>query len=127
MTLAFSRFTFALTLATLGTTGALATFAPAAHAQAQMSETEKKAAARSAYTEGVQLEESGKFAEALARFEAAQKLFDAPTHQLHIVRCQAKTGRLVEASEHYEALTRRSLRPGGRRSPSASRATPRPQ
>lgn len=109
MTPAFSRFTFALTLATLGTTGALATFAPAAHAQAQMSETEKKAAARSAYTEGVQLEESGKFAEALARFEAAQKLYDAPTHQLHIARCQAKTGRLVEASEHYEALTRRSL------------------
>ena len=109
MTPAFSRFTFALTLATLGTTGALATFAPAAHAQAQMSETEKKAAARSAYTEGVQLEESGKFAEALARFEAAQKLFDAPTHQLHIARCQAKTGRLVEASEHYEALTCCSL------------------
>lgn len=106
---AFSRFTFALTLATLGTASALVTFAPVAHAQAQMSETEKKAAARSAYTEGVQLEEQGKFAEALARFEAAQKLYDAPTHQLHIARCQAKTGRLVEASEHYEALTRRSL------------------
>lgn len=78
-------------------------------ARAQMSDTEKKAAARSAYAEGVQLQDAGKPAEALARFEAAQKLFDAPTHQLHIAECQSLTGKLVESSETYELLIHRNL------------------
>ncbi len=82
-------------------------FASAAHAQ--MSETERKAAARAAYQEGVQLQDQGKAGEALGRFEAAQKLFDAPTHQLHIAETQALTGKLVEASETYETLIRRPL------------------
>ncbi len=81
-------------------------------ARAQMSETEKKAAARAAYQEGVKLQDDGKAADALARFESAQKLFDAPTHLLHIAECQALTGRLVEASETYETLARKSLPPG---------------
>src|SRR5262249_40398378 len=70
----------------------------ASRADAQMSEGEKKAAARAAYQEGVQLQDQGKPAEALARFEAAQGLYDAPTHLLHIAECQALTGKLVEAS-----------------------------
>jgi hypothetical protein len=81
-------------------------------ASAQMSDTEKKAAARAAYQEGVKLQDDGKFADALARFESAQKLFDAPTHLLHIAECQALTGRLVEASETYETLTHKTLAPG---------------
>jgi hypothetical protein len=81
-------------------------------AGAQMSEGEKKAAARAAYTEGIDLQEKGKPTEALARFEAAQALFDAPTHLLHIAECQALTGKLVEASETYELLVRRQLPPG---------------
>lgn len=81
-------------------------------AGAQMSDTERKSAARAAYTEGVKLQDDGKYAEALVRFEAAQKFFDAPTHLLHIAECQALTGRLVEASETYEALTRKSLPAG---------------
>lgn len=81
-------------------------------ARAQMSDTERKSAARAAYTEGVKLQDDGKYAEALTRFEAAQKFFDAPTHLLHIAECQALTGRLVEASETYEALVRKSLPPG---------------
>ena len=80
-----------------------------AFANAQMSEGEKKAAARAAYTEGITLQDKGSPAEALARFEAAQKLFDAPTHLLHIAECQALTGKLVEASETYETLARRPL------------------
>src|SRR4051812_13661140 len=88
----------------------------AALANAQMSEGEKKAAARAAYIEGVALQDKGNPAEALARFEAAQKLFDAPTHLLHIAECQVLTGRLVDASETYETLTRRSL---GRDAPDA--------
>jgi hypothetical protein len=81
-------------------------------ASAQMSETEKKAAARAAYQEGVKLQDDGKFADALTRFESAQKLFDAPTHLLHIAECQALTGRLVEASETYETLSHKTLPAG---------------
>lgn len=81
-------------------------------ASAQMSDTEKKAAARAAYQEGVKLQDEGKFEEALRRFESAQKLFDAPTHLLHIAETQALTGRLVEASETYETLARKTLPPG---------------
>src|SRR5262245_4965590 len=101
-----SALRFIVALASLG---AVPSFADDARAQAQMSETEKKAAARSAYQEGVQLQDAGKYPEALGRFEAAQKLYDAPTHILHIAQCQAKTGRLVEASETYEGLVRRPL------------------
>jgi hypothetical protein len=81
-------------------------------AHAQMSETEKKAAARAAYQEGVKLQDDGKYADALARFESAEKLFDAPTHLLHIAECQALTGRLVEASETYEVLIHKALPAG---------------
>ena len=81
-------------------------------ARAQMSDTEKKAAARAAYQEGVKYQDEGKAADALVRFESAQKLFDAPTHLLHIAECQALTGRLVEASETYELLSRKTLAPG---------------
>ncbi|MBX3207606.1 MAG: hypothetical protein KF764_21330 [Labilithrix sp.] len=81
----------------------------AVSAGAQMSEGEKKAAARAAYMEGVALQDKGNPADALGRFEAAQKLFDAPTHLLHIAQCQALTGKLVEASETYETLTRKTL------------------
>lgn len=78
-------------------------------ARAQVSEAESKAFARRAFLEGVELQDKGMPGEALARFEAAQARFDAPTHQLHIAECQALTGKLVEASETYEELVRRSL------------------
>ncbi len=78
-------------------------------ASAQMSETDRKAAARAAYMEGIALQDASKPAEALVKFEAAQKLYDAPTHLLHIAECQAATGKLVEASETYELLIRKPL------------------
>jgi len=81
-------------------------------ARAQMSDTERKSAARAAYTEGVKLQDDGKYAEALVRFEAAQKFFDAPTHLLHIAECQALSGRLVEATETYELLARKPMPAG---------------
>lgn len=82
---------------------------PARAAHAQMSETERKAAARAAYMEGVQLQDANKPADALAKFEAAEKLYDAPTHLLHIAQCQAAVGKLVEAQETYEVLIHKSL------------------
>jgi hypothetical protein len=77
----------------------------------QMSEAERKAAARSAYAEGVQLQGAHDCAHALPRFEAAQRLFDAPTHVLRIAQCQAETGMLVEAQESYSTLSHLTLAP----------------
>jgi hypothetical protein len=74
-----------------------------------MSESERKATARAAYMEGIGLQEKGSCPEALPRLETAQKLYPAPTHQLHIGQCQAATGKLVEAAETYEELVRISL------------------
>lgn len=82
---------------------------PSVVANAQISDGERKAAARAAYAEGVELQDKGRPADALTRFEAAQKLFDAHTHLLHIAECQALTGKLVEASETYETLVRKPL------------------
>jgi hypothetical protein len=74
-----------------------------------MSESERKAAARSAYLEGAALQEKGDCVHALPRFAAAQKLFDAATHQLRIAQCQVATGKLVEAQESYETLVHKNL------------------
>lgn len=92
-----------------------ATFAPprSAHAQAgELSEAERKAAARSLFQEGVRAQDAGRYADALVLFSKAQKLYDAPTHLLHIAECQALTGKLVEAAETYETLKRVPLAPG---------------
>lgn len=74
-----------------------------------MSGSERKATARAAFLEGAKLQEGGNCPQAIARFEAAQKLYDAPTHLLHLAQCQAATGKLVEASESYETLIRAPL------------------
>ena len=79
--------------------------------QAQMSEAEKKAAARAAYADGVQLQDRKDCEHALARFEAAERLFDAPTHLLHIAQCQAATNRLIESQETYATLVHLTLPP----------------
>lgn len=81
-------------------------------ARADLSDAERRAAARSLFAEGVTLQDQGKAAEALTRFERAQKLFDAPTHLLHIAECQALTGQLVEAAETYRVLVHTPLPEG---------------
>lgn len=81
-------------------------------AHADLSDAERRAAARTLFSEGVTLQDQGKAAEALTRFERAQKLFDAPTHLLHIAECQALTGHLVEAAETYRLLVNAPLPEG---------------
>lgn len=71
-----------------------------------LSESERKATARAAYIEGVGLQDKNDCAGALPKFEVAQKMFNAPTHLLRIAQCQAALGKLVEAQETYETLTR---------------------
>jgi hypothetical protein len=77
-----------------------------------ISESERKAAARAAFQEGMELQGQKSYAEALARFQYAERVFDAPTHHLHIAQCLVMTGKLVEAQESYETLTHRELPPG---------------
>ena len=80
-----------------------------ASAGSWMSDSERMASARAAYQEGVELQAKPSYSEALARFQYAQRLVDAPTHLLHIAQCLASTGKLVEAQESYETLTHREL------------------
>lgn len=125
------RYTATMKPGTSGATiAAAANVTPAASASAKpaasappgppidMSESERKATARAAYMEGVRLQEAGNCGEALPRLEAAQKFFSAPTHLLHIGQCQAATGKLVEAAETLETLSRLPL---GKDSPDAFR------
>lgn len=78
---------------------------------AEMSESERKAAARAAFIEGVELQDKGDCQNAMQRFETAQRLYDAPTHLLHLAECQAATGKLVEAHETYNTLDKMKLPP----------------
>jgi hypothetical protein len=68
-----------------------------------------KATARTLATEGIDLFNEGRFAEALDRLERAQALFDAPIHLLYIARAQTRLGDLVEATETYRRLIRVEL------------------
>lgn len=81
---------------------------PVTNPPSSMSESERKSSARAAFQEGVVLLEKNP-QEALAKFQTAQKLFDAPTHIFRIGQCLALTGKLVEAQEVYEVLTRRDI------------------
>jgi hypothetical protein len=70
----------------------------------QLSEADRKASARAAFADGVELQDHGDCPRALARFETAERLHDAPTHLLHLAQCQATLGKLVEAQESYATL-----------------------
>ena len=82
-----------------------------AHAQSATVSDADRAAARELYVQGVQLQQAGKYEPALDKFQRAQAVLGAPTHQLHIAQCQAALGKLVEAAETYRSLNRTSLAP----------------
>jgi len=108
-----SRASRALALVAVVSTALPLVHPRAASAQtAQLSEAERKAAARSLFTQGTKDQDAGRPAEALVLFQKAQKLYDAPTHLLHIAQCQVLTGKLVDAAETYETLKRVQLAPG---------------
>jgi hypothetical protein len=85
---------------------------PASVPASTMSESERKASARAAYQEGMELQAQRTWSDALSRFQYAQRLLDAPTHLLHIAQCLVATGKLVEAQETYETLTHHELTAG---------------
>lgn len=70
-----------------------------------------KAQARQLGIDGVAAFERGDWSAALARFEAAERLFHAPTHLLFIARSQAQLGQLVAARETYVRLEQETLPP----------------
>lgn len=82
---------------------------PAALQPSAQRSDEERAAARAAATEGVQLLEAGRNAEALDRLRRAEALVHAPTHLLYIARAEVKLGLLVEASETYVKIVREAL------------------
>lgn len=102
--------TAAVASATAPTPGSATSAATATvDATSSLSESERKATARAAYIEGVELQNKNDCAAALPKFQVAEKMFSAPTHLLHIAQCEAATGKLVEAHEHYETLTRLAI------------------
>jgi tetratricopeptide (TPR) repeat protein len=76
-----------------------------------MTDAEKRSAARAAFQEGTELQEKGRCVEAIPRFQAAQHLLEAPTHLLHLAQCLGATGKVLDAQEIYEALVRTKLEP----------------
>jgi hypothetical protein len=80
-------------------------------ARAQVTDSER-AAARELFKEGDELQRTGKFSEALDKFQRAQKVYSAPTNELRIAECQAALGQLVEATESYRSALRMPLPPG---------------
>lgn len=78
---------------------------PATAPADSMSDSERRAAARAAYQEGVDLQSQKNYGGAIERFQAAQKIFDAPPNLVHLAQCYAAAGKLVEAYETYETLT----------------------
>lgn len=95
----------------LGTTPSPSTSTSATSPRPEMSESERKATARAAFIEGVELADKGDCTHAIARFETAQRLFDAPTHLQHLADCQVSVGKLIEAQENYETLAHANLSP----------------
>ena len=71
-----------------------------------------RSAARELGAEGMALFRKGSYAEALDKFNRANKLMHAPTLGVRAARCLAKLGRLVEAAERYLEVTRFKLAPG---------------
>jgi hypothetical protein len=91
--------------------GGLGLLLRAAPVLAQVSDSQR-AAARDLFKEGDTLQRSGKFVEALDRFQRAQAVYEAPTNLLRIAECDAALGRLVESAEAFRAVLRAPLPPG---------------
>lgn len=90
----------------------LVAFSLSSSAIAQPISDADKQAARDLYYRGVELQNAGKFAEALDAFKRAERVIDAPTNLLHIAECQAALGHLVEATETYRRLINTRLATG---------------
>lgn len=78
-------------------------------ALAQVVSEADRQAARELFQQGFQLQQAGKYTDALDKFQRAQAVYNAPTNLLHIAECQAQLGQLVESTETYRGLARLML------------------
>jgi hypothetical protein len=78
-------------------------------AVAQVVSEADRQAARELFQQGFQLQQTGKYTDALDKFQRAQAVYSAPTNLLHIAECQAQLGQLVESTETYRGLARLTL------------------
>jgi hypothetical protein len=99
------------TLAFLATPALLLTLAWSPPLLGQVTDAER-AAARELFKEGDDLQRAGKMAEALDKFQRAQKVYSAPTNELRIAQCQAALGKLAESAESYRTVLRMPLPAG---------------
>jgi hypothetical protein len=86
-----------------------AAFAFARSALAEDVSPEDRASARALGIEGVRLAESGDCPSAIPKFEAAEKLFHAPSTLERLGECQIKIGRLVAGTENLNRVVREAL------------------
>lgn len=84
-------------------------------ARAQVSDADRTAA-RDLYNQGWSLQQAGRYADALDRYQRSVAVFPAPTTAFRIAQCKEALGKLVEAAEDLRAITHAAL-PAG--SPSA--------
>jgi hypothetical protein len=81
-------------------------------AQAQTtSDDQRKSDARAYFNQGLALKQAGRCNEAVDKFAAAQRLYEAPTTLLHLGQCQQTLSKLVEAAESYRTLARMEEKP----------------
>ena len=71
-----------------------------------------RTAARDLYAAGAALQQQGKYADALDKFQRSVSVFPAPTTVLHVAQCKVALGRLVEAAEDYRAIVNVTLPKG---------------
>jgi hypothetical protein len=71
-----------------------------------------RAAARDLFTEGVTLQQGGKFPEALDRFQRSYAVFAAPTTAVRIAQCKIALGKLLEGAEGYRAISNMNIPKG---------------
>jgi len=81
--------------------------ATAVHAQTP----EDRASARALGVEAVHLADSGDCASAIPKFEAAERLYHAPTTLERLGECRIKVGRLVAGTEDLNRVVREVLPP----------------
>jgi hypothetical protein len=72
---------------------------------------EDRASARALGTAGVQLADAGDCAAAIPKFEAAEKLFHAPTTLERLGECQIKVGHLIAGTENLNRVVHEPLPP----------------
>jgi hypothetical protein len=89
----------------------VALLAVASNAAAQAPSGEDVASARALGIEGVRLADSGNCTAAVAKLQAAEKLYHAPTTLERLGECQVNLGQLVAGTENLNRVVRETLPP----------------